>query len=201
MTPLPGPPPGSVPPGAQPVTPAHRDRARAARRLLAALLLAVLTTVGGAPAVAGALSAGGPFAGAPPPAAEAPDAHQPIPHTDRTVRPGTVLDSRRARTHTATDGHRPTPTSGPRPDPRAAAEHVRAPQQLPQPGPDVLLPGTPGIRTPHPRPRRVPPASTHIVDRFRAALPAVRGPPRTAVHRPPAPVRVPDPARQPVPSH
>ncbi|MFF3729414.1 hypothetical protein ACFYXM_03560 [Streptomyces sp. NPDC002476] len=177
---------------------------RAGRRLLTSLLFAVLTVVGGAPAAAGALYAGGPFAGAPPPAARAPEARQPIPHTDRTARTVTVHDSRRARTVTATDGHRPAPTTGPGPGPgpRAGAEHNRAPQQLPPSDSDVLLPGAPGIRTPHLQPRPVPAALSRTIDRFRVALPGVRGPPRTAVHRPPAPVRVSTPARPPVaPSH
>ncbi|OKJ45161.1 hypothetical protein AMK22_02400 [Streptomyces sp. CB01580] len=203
MTPLPGPPPGNAPPGARSDTPAHHGHARAGRRLLASLLFAVLTVVGGAPAAAGALYAGGPFAGAPPPpAAQAPDARQPIPHTDRTARTVTVHDARRVRTATATDGHRPAPTTGPGPGPRAGAEHNRAPQQLPPSDPDALLFGAPGIRTPHLQPRPVPAALSRTIDRLRVALPGVRGPPRTAVHRPPAPVRVATPARPPVvPSH
>ncbi|MEU9760520.1 hypothetical protein [Streptomyces sp. NPDC047985] len=163
----------------------------------------MLTVVGGAPAAAWVLYAGGPFAGAPPPpAAQSPDARQPIPHTDRTARTGTVHDSRRARTATATDGHRPAPTTGPGPEPRAGAEHTRALQQLPPAGPDVLLPGAPGIRTPHLPLRPVPAALARTVDRFRVVLPGVRGPPRTAAHRPPAPVRAAIPVRPPVvPSH
>ncbi|MER5851264.1 hypothetical protein ABT126_30620 [Streptomyces sp. NPDC002012] len=180
-----------MPPRARPGVPAHRRTAQAARQAFVALLLAVLTVVGGAPATAGSVLPARPFAGVPPSAAYSPGAHQPTPHTDRTARTGTVHDTRRTRTATATDRHRSAPTTAPRP--RAGTDHARTQHHLPPPGPDFLLPGAPGIRVPHHAPQRAPAAPPRATDRFRAALPAVRGPPRTAVHRPPV--------LPPVPSH
>ncbi|MFI9628556.1 hypothetical protein [Streptomyces sp. NPDC052042] len=192
-----------MPPGARPDGPARHARARAGRRLLARLLLAVLTVVGGAPTAAGALYAAGPFAGAPPPAAQSPDARQPISHADRTVRTGSAHDSRRTRTATPADGHRLAPMTGTGFQPRAGAEYARVVQLLPPSGPESLVPGAPGLRPPRLLPRPVPAALSRTVDRFRVLLPGVRGPPRTAGHRPPAtvPVRVLIPVRPPVPSH
>ncbi|MFG2626209.1 hypothetical protein [Streptomyces sp. NPDC048473] len=172
-----------MPPRARPGAPAHRRTAQAARQVFVALLLAVLTVVGGAPAAAGSVLPARPFAGVPPSAAYSPDAHQPTLHADRTARSGTAHDTRRTRTATATDHHRATPTTTPRP--RAGTDHARTPHHLPPHGPDFLLPGAPGIRVPHHAHRRAPAAPPRAADRFRVALPDVRGPPRTAVHRPP----------------
>ncbi|MFH8475924.1 hypothetical protein [Streptomyces sp. NPDC018000] len=179
-----------MPPRAWPGAPAHRRTAQAARQVFVALLLAVLTVVVGAPAAAGSALPAQPFAGVPPSAAYSPGAHQPTPHTDRTARTGTVHDTRRTRTATATDRHRPPATA---PQPRAGTDHARTQHHLPPPGHNFLLPGAPGIRVPHHALRRVPAAPLRATDRFRTALPAVRGPPRTAVHRPPV--------LPPVPSH
>ncbi|MFF2328487.1 hypothetical protein [Streptomyces sp. NPDC058103] len=162
---------------------AHRGRAEAARRVLVAVLLAVLTVVGGVPAAAGSVRPAQPFAGAPPSVAYAPGAHRPSPHTDRTARTGTVHDLRRTRTVTAADRHRAAPP--PAPQPRAGTDHARVPQPLPPPGPHFVLPSAPGVRAPHRALRAAPTAPARATDRFRRALPAVRGPPRTAVHRPP----------------
>ncbi|MFJ9682460.1 hypothetical protein ACIRP2_31075 [Streptomyces sp. NPDC101194] len=183
MTPLPGPPPGNAPPRARPGTPAHRERVPAARQLLVALLLAVLTVVGGAPAAAGSVLPARPFAGVPPAVASSPGAHQPTPHTDRTARTGTVHDTRRTRTATATDRHRPAPTTAPQP--RAGTDHARTAHQLQPPGPDILLAGPPIIRPPHHTPQQPAAAPPRATGRSRVALPGVRGPPGTAVHRPP----------------
>ncbi|MEU6016453.1 hypothetical protein ABZ826_21020 [Streptomyces sp. NPDC047515] len=183
MTPLPGPPPGNAPPRARPGNPAHRERVPAARQFLVALLLAVLTVGGGAPATAGAVLPARPFAGVPPSVAYSPGAHQPTPHTDRTARTSTVQDTRRTRTATATDRHRPAPTTAPQP--RAGTDHARTAHQLQPPGPDILLSGPPGIRPPHHSHQRPPAAPLRAAGRFRVALPGVRGPPGTAVHRPP----------------
>ncbi|WP_413752331.1 hypothetical protein NRF20_08385 [Streptomyces sp. R-74717] len=172
-----------MPPRAWPGAPAHHRTAQAARQVFVALLLAVLTVVGGAPAAAGSVLPDRPFAGVPPSAAYSPGAHQPTPHTDRTARTGTVHDTRRTRTATATDRHRTAPTTGPLP--RAGTDHARTPHPLPPPAPYFLLPGAPGIRAPHHAFRRAPAAPARATDRFRAALPVVRGPPRPAVHRPP----------------
>ncbi|MFI5770330.1 hypothetical protein ACIA74_17585 [Streptomyces sp. NPDC051658] len=204
MTPLPGPPPGNAPRGARPGAPAHRGTGRAARLVLAALLLAVLTVVGGTPAAAGSALPARPFAGVPPSAAYSPGAHQPTPHTDRTARTGTVHDSRRTRTGTvhdsrrtrtaaATDHHRYRPQTAPVPQPRAGTDQARTAHHLPPPGPDVLPAGAPGIHAPHRAHRPAPAAPLRATDQSRVALPGVRGPPRTAVHRPPV--------LPPVPSH
>ncbi|MFD4763012.1 hypothetical protein ACFWOJ_30415 [Streptomyces sp. NPDC058439] len=193
MTPLPGPPPGNAPPRPRPGTSARRGRAREARKLVVAVLLAVLTVIGGAPAAAGSSLPARPFAGVPPVAASSPGAHQPTLHRDRTARTGTAHDTFRThiRTATATDGHRPVPTPPPRP--RAGADHARTAHHLPPPGPDILLPGAPDIRVPRHAHRQTPAAPPHATGRFRVTLPGVRGPPRTVVHRPPV--------LPPVPSH
>ncbi|MFF8919245.1 hypothetical protein ACF08M_39660 [Streptomyces sp. NPDC015032] len=190
MTPLPGPPPGNAPPRTRPGTATQHIRAQAARRLFVAVLLAVLTVVGGAPAAAGSVPLARPFAGVPPSAAYSPGAQQPTPHTDRTARTGTVHDTRRTRTAAATDRGRPPP---PAPQPRAGADHARTAHHLPPPGHCFLLPGAPGIRVPHHAHRRAPSTSSRSAGHFRVALPGVRGPPGTAVYRPPV--------LPPVPSH
>ncbi|MFI6863606.1 hypothetical protein ACIBKZ_27570 [Streptomyces sp. NPDC050421] len=200
MTPLPGPPLGNAPPGSRQDGPADHGRTAAARRFLAALLLAVLAVAGGAPAAAGAglpaRSSGGPA-----PTAEGPAGIRPAGppagrslRTDRTVRTHThpggrapgdrdARDAlRRAGAVTAAGVHRSGPVTAPHP--WAAAEHPRTPQHLPPPGPGTLPPLPPGIPAPHPVPGSAPAAPTAAGDRFRAALPGVRGPPRAAVHRP-----------------
>lgn len=198
MTPLPGSPPGNASSGSRPKTPEHGGRTSAARRYIGALLLAVLAVAGGAPAAAGAglpvrLSAGAA------PTAQGPAGIRPAaapthrsPRTDRTVRthpagraPGdreTRDVPRRGGAVAAVGAHRTGPATGP--PPWAAAEHPQAPQHLPPPGPGTLPPLPPGITPPHPVPDSAPAAPTAVGDRFRAALPGVRGPPRHAVHRP-----------------
>ncbi|MEU8624496.1 hypothetical protein [Streptomyces sp. NPDC048669] len=175
MTPLPGASRGDAHPRDRPDTPAHRRRAASARRFLAALLLAVLTVAGGAPAAAGA---GLPARSTAGPAS--PGAHD-------------IHDVPRGRTRAAAGSLRPGPETVPQP--WVAAEHPRPPQHLPPSGPGSLLPCPPGLPLPHPVPGCTvggPPAGP---DRFRAALPGVRGPPGTAVHRPwdlsPVPSRTP----------
>ncbi|MGW2106916.1 hypothetical protein [Streptomyces sp. NPDC001948] len=177
-------------PGARPGAPARLDTARAARLLLAALLLAVLTFVGTTPAAVGSALPARPFAGVPPSAAYTPGAHQPTQHTDRTARTGTgaagtVHDTRRSRTATATDHHRSQPPPEPRPQPRAGSDQARTAHHLPPPGPDLLLPGAPGARAPQRAHRPAPAAPPRATDRSRVTLPGVRGPPWTAVRRPP----------------
>ncbi|WP_326769042.1 hypothetical protein OG978_34925 [Streptomyces sp. NBC_01591] len=172
-------------PRARPGAPAHRGTAQAARLLLAALLLAVLTVVGSTPAAAGSVLPARPFAGVPPSAAYSPGAHQPTPHTDRTARTGTVHDTRRTRTATATDHDRYRPQTAPPPQPRAGSDQARTAHHLPPPGPDLLLTGVPGIPAPDRAHRPVPAAPPRATNRSRVALPGVRGPPWTAVHRPP----------------
>ncbi|MEU2128003.1 hypothetical protein [Streptomyces sp. NPDC018352] len=173
-------------PKARPGAQARLRTARAARLLLAALLLSVLTVVGGTPAAAGSALPARPFAGVPPSAAYTPGAHQPTQHTDRTARTGAagaVHDTRRSRTATATDHHRSQPP--PEPRPRAGSDQARTAHHLPPPGPDLLLPGAPGVRVPLRAHRPAPAAPPHATDRSRVTLPGVRGPPWTAVHRPP----------------
>ncbi|MFC9753149.1 hypothetical protein [Streptomyces sp. NPDC056921] len=172
-------------PKARPGAQARLGTAQAARLLLAALLLSVLTVVGGTPAAAGSALPARPFAGVPPSAAYTPGAHQPTQHTDRTARTGTgaVHETRRSRTATATDHHRSQPP--PEPRPRAGSDQARTAHHLPPPGPDLLLPGAPGVRVPFRAHRPAPAAPPHATDRSRVTLPGVRGPPWTAVHRPP----------------
>ncbi|MFE7465229.1 hypothetical protein ACFU6R_14180 [Streptomyces sp. NPDC057499] len=167
---------------------------RAARALLAALLLTVLAVTGSAPSVLGAAPPARPAAGVPPSAAYTPGAHRPTPHTDRTVRPthtsrsgvgtGTVHDTRRVRTAAAAE-HPHRPQTGPVPQPRAGSDQVRTAHHLPPPVPDALLPGTPGSRPRHRAHRPPPAAPPRAAGRLRVALPGVRGPPGTAAHRPP----------------
>ncbi|WP_406090249.1 hypothetical protein [Streptomyces sp. NBC_01013] len=178
-----------------------------ARQFLAALLLAVLTVVGGAPAAGGdgfptrspagpTLLAGGPAVGRP--------SAVPLDRSlraDRTLRahpagrtPGD-RDPRGAmrRTGAVTAAGAPAPAPATGPQPWAAAEHPRTPQQLPPPGPGSLPALPPGLPPPHPGPGSATATRSAAADRFRAALPGVRGPPRAAVHRPGDPSRVPTP--------
>ncbi|WP_406457003.1 hypothetical protein OG782_32135 [Streptomyces sp. NBC_00876] len=113
------------------------------------------------------------------------------PRTDRSVRTHraertpAVRDSRTPRSTgsvTAVGTHRSGPAAAPQP--WAAAEHPRTPQHLPPPGPGTLPPRAPGIPLPPPVPGSAPAAPSAAADRFRAALPGVRGPPRAAAHRP-----------------
>lgn len=170
-----------------------------ARRFIGALLLAVLAVAGAMPAAAGSglpirLSA------AAAPTAQGPAGIRPaVPPARRSLR----MDRTTVRTHpagrapgdretrdvprgggavTAAGAHRPGPATGP--PPRAAAEHPRTPQHLPPPGHGTLPPLPPGITPPHPVPGSAPAAPAAAGDRFRAALPGVRGPPRYAAHRP-----------------
>ncbi|MFD8690343.1 hypothetical protein [Streptomyces sp. NPDC059651] len=230
-----------------------------ARQFLAALLLAVLTVVGGVPAAAGdghltavlagpVPSAGGP-AGTRPPAeytdrtfhtGRSPRAGRTVPtdsslrierpvrtdrslrielpvRTDRSLRTDRPVRARpadrtlpfcrdiRPASTASTSRTAPRPTgvvtaagvhgSGPAtaPQPWAAAEHPRTPQHLPPPGPGSLPPLPPGIPPSHPVPGSASAAPARAAERFRAALPGVRGPPRAAVHRPGDPSQVPNP--------
>ncbi|MFF2012099.1 hypothetical protein ACFVWY_23860 [Streptomyces sp. NPDC058195] len=195
MTPLPGPPPGNAPPRARPCTPAHHRIPRAARVLLATLLLTVLAVTGSVPTALGSALPARPSAGVPSSVAYAPGGHRPTPHTDRTTHTtrsgagngagaGAAQDTRRVRTAAAAD-HTHRPQTGPAPQPRAGSDQVRTAHHLPPPGLDALLPRTPGsgpwFRAHHQAPAEPPRA----VGRLRVALPGVRGPPRKAAHRPP----------------
>ncbi|MFF1919647.1 hypothetical protein ACFVW8_03605 [Streptomyces sp. NPDC058221] len=202
MTALPGAPRGDAHPRERQAPPAHRRRAGAAREFLAALLLAVLTVAGGAPAAVGAglparstaaaTSFAGDLSGARP-------AVRNLGRTDRTdrtdrtnPRPGPgAHDLLRARV--AVEGLRPGPETAPLPE--AVAEHPRTPQHLPPPGPGAPLPRPPGLLPPHPVPGCTLAVTPAAADRFRAVLPGVRGPPGEAVHRPrdlsPVPSRIP----------
>ncbi|ROQ77292.1 hypothetical protein OG322_03990 [Streptomyces sp. NBC_01260] len=214
MTPLPGASRGDAHRRDRPDTPAHRRRAASARQFLAALLLAVLTVAGGAPAAA-AVPAGattGPLSFAGHPAGARPAAPHPgrtettsrtvgthpvrterTVRTDRTGRTPGAHDVPRPRTRAAAGSLRPAPVTVPRP--WAAAEHPRPPQHLPPHGPGAPLPRPPGLPLPHPVPGCALAGPPAAADRFRTALPGVRGPPGTAVHRPwdlpPVPSRTP----------
>lgn len=219
MTPFPGAARGDERPRDRPDTPAHRRRAPAARQFLVALLLAVLTVAGGAPAAVGAglparSTAGpAPFAGhltGIRPAAQHLDPTGHANRTDRTDRTNrtdrTVRTDRTGRapgahgvprTRATAERLRPGPATAPRPE--AAAEQPRTPQHLPPPGPGAPLPRPPGLTLPHPVPGHTPAAPTAAAERFRTALPGVRGPPGKAVHRPwdLSPLRSPVPSRTP----
>ncbi|MFJ6014876.1 hypothetical protein [Streptomyces sp. NPDC092952] len=176
-----------MPPRARPDVPAHHRAARAARLLLAALLLTALAVTGGVPSTTGSVLPARPSAGVPPSAAYTPGAHRPTPHTDRTAGTGagTAQDLRRART-AATAGHTIHPQTGPAPQPRAGRDQARTAHHLPPPpGPAALPPGTPGSLPPLRLHQPAPAAPPRAAGRPRVALPGVRGPPRTAVHRPP----------------
>lgn len=190
MTPLPGPPRGNASPRGLPDTPAHRGRVAAARQFLAALLLAVLTVAGGAPAAAGAGIPARSPAGPAHLAGDRTGTPATAQHADRSVRPsaGRSRSDRDSRTvrrtgaATAAGVHRAGPAAAPQP--WAAPEHPRPPQHLPPPGTGTLPPSPPGIPLPPPVPGPAVAAPAAAADRFRAALPGVRGPPRAAVHRP-----------------
>lgn len=220
--PLPGAPRGDARLRDRPDTPAHRRHAPAARQFLVALLLAVLTVAGGAPAAVGAGLPARSTAGPAPFAGHLTGTRPAAQHLDRTghaSRTGHV--SRTERTNridrtvrTDRTGRAPGAHDGPRtrataeslrpgsvtaPSPWAAAEHPRNPQHLPPPGPGAPLPSPPGLTLPHPVPGCTPAAPAAAGDRFRTALPGVRGPPGTAVHRPwdLSPLRSPVPSRTP----
>lgn len=153
----------------------------AARQALAVLLLVVLTVVGGASAAvaaAGAVPLSRPLSGPAPAAAHTPAVPPPAQHTDRTAGPGRPHDTRRTRTATATGHDRTGLPAVPRP--WVATDHIRIQHQLPPPGPGgALLPGTPDVLVPLPVRQRAPDAASFAADRFRVALPGVRGPPGT----------------------
>uniref|UniRef100_A0AAU2VJY0 Uncharacterized protein n=1 Tax=Streptomyces sp. NBC_00008 TaxID=2903610 RepID=A0AAU2VJY0_9ACTN len=209
MTPLPGEPRGDAQPrdrpvtpahlrGDRPDTPAHLGRAAPPRRYLAALLLAVLTltaTVAGGAVAAGAGPSARTTAGPVSPAGHPAGTRQAGGDLLRSGATSTprAIPGPDPRTRAAVEGLRPAPVTAPQP--WAAAEHPRTPQHLPPPGPGAPLPRPPGLLPPLPVPVSAPAAPPAAADRFRAALPGVRGPPGTAVHRPwdlsPVPSRTP----------
>ncbi|MFJ4500261.1 hypothetical protein [Streptomyces sp. NPDC088864] len=165
---------------------------RAAWRCLVALLLAVLALGGGAPAVAGAglpVAVGSltgphtaPGPALPPrgaPAARTAGVTAPVPglpaHSSSGARSGASTPAA-AAPPTLVDG-------GPRPGPWAAAEHPRTAHQLPPPGPGGLVPGPAGLPLPLPVPSSARPVPASATPCPRPALPGVRGPPGTGVHR------------------
>ncbi|MGW1705982.1 hypothetical protein ACWCP8_10630 [Streptomyces sp. NPDC002206] len=146
------------------------------------LLLVVLTVVGGASAAvaaAGGVTPPRSLSGPASAAAYTPTAPTlPAQRTDRTACPGLPHDIRRTRTATATGHDRTDLPAVPRP--WVATDHIRIQHQLPPPGPGgALLPGSLGIQVPLPALQQTPDASSFAADRFRVALPGVRGPPRT----------------------
>ncbi|MCX4680205.1 hypothetical protein OG413_33875 [Streptomyces sp. NBC_01433] len=198
MTPFPEPGRGSTHRRGRPDAAARR-----ARHALAALLLAVLTLVGGAPAAAGAAIPVRALTGPAPVAAYAPVAPAPAPaqHTDRTVRTGQIHDTRRFRTG-ATGGHDTrTVTSGqdtrrgrtvvatghdhPRaaatsaPHPRAGITRAQAPNHSPPPAHSALPPRTPVLPAPRTLTQCRSEAASRVPDGSPAGLPVVRGPPGT----------------------
>ncbi|MFJ4897710.1 hypothetical protein [Streptomyces sp. NPDC088727] len=200
MTPLPGAPRGDAQPRDRQDAPAHLRRAAPLRQYLAALLLTVLTvtaTVAGGAVAAGAglsartTAAPVPLAGHP---AGTRQADKDLLRSSATTRAIPGPGARPGpRTRAAVEGLRPVPLTAPQP--WAAAEHPRTPQHLPPPGPGAPLPRPPGLLPPLPVPVSAPAAPPATADRFRAALPGVRGPPGAAVHRPwdrsPVPSRTP----------
>ncbi|MGW2473163.1 hypothetical protein [Streptomyces sp. NPDC001665] len=151
------------------------------RHCLAALLLAVLALVGGAPSAAGT--------GPPVRAAAAVPATTGTPTVlapTATTAPGLPVRHAAAEAPRA-DPPTPPPATvdrGPDTTPWAVAEHPRTAHQLPPPGPGGLVPCP--ARAPFPRsvPWSVRTAPVSAVQRPRVALPGVRGPPSAGVHRP-----------------
>ncbi|MGC5360422.1 hypothetical protein ACPXCE_01860 [Streptomyces sp. DT24] len=147
---------------------------------LAVLALVLLTLVGGAPTGAVPVRA---LMDAAASAAYEPGGHPPVQHTDRTLRVGNAPEPRRARAATsaaATDGDRPRVPSAP----RAATAHAPAPHETPTTSTAALPPPTTGVLVPVTAPDRPTGGLVAVPDRFRAALPGVRGPPRATVrHR------------------
>ncbi|WP_392750148.1 hypothetical protein [Streptomyces sp. LN590] len=152
-----------------------------ARQALVVLLLVVFTVIGGASAAIAATGGVTPprsLSGPESAAAHTPDAPTPARRTDLTARTGPPDDTRRTRTATVTGHDRTDLPAVPRP--WVATDHIRVQHQLPPPGPGgALLPGPFGIQVPLPARQQAPDAPSFAADRFRVALPGVRGPPRT----------------------
>lgn len=196
MTTFPGASPGYTPLRWWMDSPVRRGRATAARQTLVVLLLVVLTVVGGAsaavaaaggvapprslsgPAAAGGVTPSRSLSGPESATTHTPAAPTPALRTDLTVRPGPPHDTRPPRTATATDHDRTVLPAVPRP--WVATDHIRIQHQLPPPGPGgALLPGPFRIQAPLPARQQAADAPSFAADRFRVALPGVRGPPRT----------------------
>ncbi|MFJ7948448.1 hypothetical protein ACIQ6K_33130 [Streptomyces sp. NPDC096354] len=145
------------------------------------LLLVVFTVVGGASAAVGAAGGVTPprsLSGPESPAAHTPATPTPARHAGQTARPGPPHDTRRTRTATATGDDRTDLPAVPRP--WVATDHIRIQHQLPPPGPGgALLPGPFRVQVPLPARQQAADAPSFATDRFRVALPGVRGPPRT----------------------
>lgn len=217
-----GTPPGGTPTHPRP-TPTPRTPTHHARHLLAALLLTVLTLLGGAPAAAGA-ALPVPRPGAMPGAGSAASAYAAGSAASAFATGSPALAGAPAATAARAAGSAvpaysadsPSQLSGPTanarqvlawwaeavplPGPRAGADRPHAPPHVPPPGHGALPPRPQGL----PSPRGIAPgaadAGSLVVVRVWAALPGVRGPPevkaaRTAPHRP----RSPEPS--PRPSH
>ncbi|MFE6040622.1 hypothetical protein [Streptomyces sp. NPDC056452] len=206
MSPHPGAPRGNAPPRGRPDAPARR-----ARHALAALLLAVLTLVAGAPAAAGSVLPLGALAARSPVTANAPGAQPPSPHSDRTARQGSAHDTRRFRAAAAASPFSGSLTSGesggpvkagsagafveaaaqgvrtealPRPGPWAGADRPHSPHHFPPPDHGALPPCAAALTEPRDAPRAA--AGTHVFvpGRVRTALPGVRGPPGVTAGQP-----------------
>ncbi|MGW4227902.1 hypothetical protein ACWEF9_01215 [Streptomyces sp. NPDC004980] len=199
MSPLPGAPRGNAPPRGRPDTPAHQ-----LRHALAALLLTVLTLVGGASAASGAAVPLHTLTGTAPaapvtgnaPGAQTPAPQAPTPRTDRTLRAGHARDHRPvraaetsgpsaagARSAVATAPGRQA-EAAPAPAPRAGADRTLAPQHFPPPGHGALPPGLPGLPVLRAVAQEAARAALFVPGRIRAALPGVRGPPRVTAGQP-----------------
>lgn len=205
MSPHPGAPRGNAPPPGRPDAPAHR-----ARHALAALLLAVLTLVAGAPAAAGSVVPLGALTGRSPVTAHAPGAQPPSPHSDRTARQGSAHDTRRFRAAAAASPFSGSLTYGesigtgragtfaaaqgpstealPRSGPWAGADRPHSPHHFLPPDHGALPPCVTALPEPRDAPRAAAGTRPFVPGRVRTALPGVRGPPgvtagQPAVHR------------------
>lgn len=181
MTTFPGASPGYAPLRRWMDSPVRRGRATAARQTLVVLLLVVLTVVGGASAAvaaAGGVTPSRSLSGPESATTHTPAAPTPARRTDLTARPGLPHDTRPTRAATATGHDRTDLPAVPRP--WVATDHIRTQHQLPPPGPGgALLPGPFRIQAPLPARQQAADAPSFAADRFRVALPGVRGPPRT----------------------
>ncbi|WP_069169645.1 hypothetical protein [Streptomyces griseus] len=177
------------------------------RDVLATLLLAVLTVVGGAPAAADAVPPPRVFTGhtpasvtspapAPAPATDAvrraegsgvqalPAIAPPTPSVSAPPRPPGLLPEAGVPEAARVDGAGWWAEAVPVPAPRAGAGRPHAPHHFPPPAHGALPPRTPGLLVPTTVHRGPAGAAVLVPGRTGAALPGVRGPPGCGAGQP-----------------
>lgn len=162
---------------------APRSAPHQVRHLLAGLVLAVLTLLGGAPAAAGAAlpAQGAAVAHTDRPAGPLAPRHTHAAHrAAHTIRAGASASGGAARVSGPSAATRPVDVrradADPAPRPRAGADRPHAPHHLPPPGHAALPPCPHGLPPRGAAPLEVG-AGPIVVVRVRATLPGVRGPP------------------------